>query len=359
MSLVVEALRSGISMPVGSTVTALIVGGACAAILSTTGQTVQAETEVLARIDAAGTRSVVISDTQGRAGITTDAVDRIGRVSGVEWVIGLGPAKDVRAAGNPGGPPAPIRTLYGPLPPQIRTDGLNLGSGLARTGPEAQTTLGLQQPIGGVTSGDEDYAVVGSFTAEDPLLFLNRSLITLPTGGETILRSIHILADTPEQVAQVADAALILLGPEDPTSVAVETSETLAQVRAAVQGELGRFSRRLITLVLAAGLVLVGLNVYGTITSRRRDLGRRRALGASRPTIVTLITTQTTLTAITGAITGTLVTAAILTRITGTPPEPRFSIAIIILTTLTATLAAIPPAIVAAYRDPVRVLRVP
>ncbi len=359
MRLAGEAVRSAGAQPVSSVVTGLIVAGVCAAILSTTGQTVQAEQQVLSRIDAAGTRSIVISDTQGSAGMTADAIERIGRLSGVEWVIGLGPATDVRAAGNPGGNPAAIRIVHGALPAQVTTTGLPIEPGKALVGPDAQTTLGLELPIGGATSEDGGVAIVGSFRADDPLDFLNRSLITGPGPDDTNLRSIHILVATPDQVAQVTDAAVGLIAAQDPTSVGVETSETLAQIRAAVQGELGRYGRQLITLVLAAGLILTGLNVYGTVTNRRRDFGRRRALGASRSTIVTLIATQTALVAATGAIIGSAVTAAIVQRLTSNPPDLRFTSAIIILATIIATLAAIPPALVAAYRDPVRVLRVP
>ncbi len=355
-----EAVRTAASQPVASVVTALIVAAVCAVILSTTGQTVQAERQVLAQIDAAGTRSIVISDTQGSAGITADAVDRIARLSGVEWVIGLGPATDVRSAGNPGGRPAAVRAFHGALPPQVQVDGPSLQPGRALVGPEAQATLGLILPFGGVV-GEEvgDMAVVGSFEADDPLAFLNRSLLTVPRPDETTLRSIHVLTRRPSDVAVVTDAALAVLGPEDPTSVGIQTSETLAAIRAAVQGQLGRFGRRLVTIVLAVGLVLAGLNVYGAVTTRRRDFGRRRALGASRPLIVGLVAAQTFVVALLGASVGTVGTAFVLTRVTGTPPDPTFALAIAVLAVLATTVAALPPALVAAYRDPVRVLRIP
>ncbi len=359
MRLLIEAARSAVAQPVASIVTGLIVAGACAAILSTTGQTIQAEQQVLSQIDAAGTRSVVISDTQGTAGITKDAVDRVSRISGVEWVLGLGPATDVRAAGNPGGNPAAIRPIHGHLPTQITASGLRIDPGSALVGPQAQTTLGFETPVGGVTTDTSGLAVVGSFRAEDPLLFLNRSLITRPDPDDMSIRSVHILVETPDQVGQVTDAALMLIAAQDPTSIGIETSETLAQVRAAVQGELGRYGRQLITLVLGAGLILTGLNVYGTVTTRRRDFGRRRALGASRSTIITLIAVQTFLTAALGAITGSIITAALLQRLTNNATDLRFATAITILATFAASLAAIPPALIAAYRDPVRILRVP
>ncbi len=351
------------SQPVTSVVTGLIVGAVCGVILSTTGQTVQAEQQVLSRIDEAGTRSVTITDTNGAAGIRPDAVARISRVSGVEWVIGLGPAQDIRAAGIPAGNPAAVRAFYGNLPPDvIASDRWAQNPGTVLVGPDAQQTLGLSVPAGGVTTGDgDDLAVVGGFTAADPLGFLNRSALTVANPAETdpVVRSIHILAATPEGVTTVAEAALLMLDAADPTSIGVETSATLAGIRAAVQGELGEYGRQLVTLILAVGLILVALNLYGSVTVRRRDFGRRRALGAGRTTIITLITTQTMVVALIGATLGTLIGGGLVWRWTDTPPDLPFSIAIATLATLTATLAAIPPALIAAYRDPVRILRVP
>lgn len=359
MRLLVEAIRSALAQPVATVVTGLIIAGACAVILATTGQSVQAEQQVLSRIDEAGTRSIVISDTVGDAGITTDAVDRIARLSGVDWVVGLGPATDVRAAGIPGGNPAAIRFLYGDFPPQIRvTRQPPFEIGEAIVGPDAQKTLGLQVPVGGVV-GETDYTVVGAFAASDPLMFLNRSVIARPGPDQRVLRSIHILVTDPARVAGVTDAALLVLGADNVTSVAVETSETFAALRAAVAGELGRFSRQLVAVVLAAGLVLTALAVYGAVTSRRKDFGRRRALGASRPTIVALVALQTGAAAVSGAVIGTVITGVALTQTSGQAPDTPFTMAIAILAVLTAVLAAIPPAVVAAYRDPVRVLRVP
>ncbi len=357
MKLFIEAVRSAGAQPVSSVVTTLIVGGVCAAILSTTGQTVQAEQQVLGQIDAAGTRSVVIADSQGSAGMTTAAVERIAALSGVEWVVGLGPAFDVRPVANPGGAPVAVRTVHGPLPPVV--GGSLPEPGRAITGASARDVLGFLTPFGGVVGDDGDLAIVGVFEAGEPLEFLERSILTRPAPDDDTVRTIHILASDSRLVGQVAEAALAVLGPEDPSSVAVETSETLAAVRAAVQGELGRFSRQLVTLVLGAGLVLTGLNVYGSVTTRRKDFGRRRALGASRPTIIGLIAIQTGITAAVGAVTGSVVASVALVRLTDNLPDTRFAIAVGVLAVISALFAALPPGLVAAYRDPVRVLRVP
>ena len=359
MKVLAEAWRSAVSQPVSSVVTALVVAGVCAAVLLTTGQTIRAEQDVLSQIDAAGTRGIVVSDSGGTAGLNIDAVDRIKNLAGVEWVVGLGPASDVRAAGNPGGSPAAIRYIYGDLPTQIQIATRTPNERDALVGPNAQTALGLQTPLGGVIGGDAGLAIIGPFIATEPLTFLNRSLIRRPLATELELKSIHILASTPDVVRDLTTGVLLVLGPEDPTSVAVQTSETLAAVRAAVQGELGRFGRNIVSIALAAGVVLTALAVYGAVSSRRRDFGRRRALGASRPTIVALVAFQTGLAAVVGALIGSFVTSAILVQTTGDLPDTEFVFAIIVLAILSAVLAAIPPALVAAFRDPVRVLRIP
>jgi len=46
-------------------------------------------------------------------------------------------------------------------------------------------------------------------------------------------------------------------------------------------------------------------------------------------------------------------------RLAGSLPSPGFTFGVVVLTLLTALLAAVPPAVLAAYRDPVRILRVP
>jgi len=149
-----------------------------------------------------------------------------------------------------------------------------------------------------------------------------------------------------------------VLDASDPTGVAVQTSEALVAVGAAVQGQLGSWGRNLVTLLLGAGLVLTALNVFGAVTTRRRDLGRRQALGASRLDIGVLVTAQTVVTAIIGSFIGVAAGSIVVTDVLDVAPELEFGLAIGILAVLATAVAAIPPAVVAAYRDPVRILRV-
>lgn len=361
-TLVSEAWRIAIASPVSTTVLVLITAGVTAFILSTTGQTVRAEQQVLARIDQAGTRLVSVFDSDGTADIPVDAVELVGRLSSVEWVIGLGYATDGRnTALGQGGAPVAVREVWGELPTEVVVNGRAPGPGEGLIGVDAQTTAGLELPLGSLDVGDHQVALVGGFTAGDALGFLQSGVLVRPTDATGArLRSIHVLATTPAQVEPLTRAVLGVVGAEDPLKLALETSQTLADVRIAVSGQLGAYGRDLVLAALAASLVLVALVVYGSVSLRRQDFGRRRALGAGRPTIISLVATQSLTVAAIGALVGAVVGTAIVWRLTGGPPTTiRFTLAIIALTILAALAASIPTALIAAYRDPVRVLRVP
>ncbi len=99
--------------------------------------------------------------------------------------------------------------------------------------------------------------------------------------------------------------------------------------------------------------------LYGLVMMRRKDFGRRRALGATRSLIVTLLLAQTAILAVIGITIGTAASTIIL-RISGDPlPGLAFMGALGILTLATAMIAAAIPAIIASRREPIRELRVP
>lgn len=359
--LLAEALRVALAQPVATTVTAVIVAAACGVIVSTTGQTVAIERDVLGRIDDAGTRTIVIEDTEGRAGLAPDTVARVEALAGMEWAVGFGPASDVRPAGLGGAPAVPIRSYVGDLPAAVSTSAWDPQPGVALAGVEAIRALGFETaagPVQTVGARETQMGVMGWLRAEAPLEFLNRALLTVPDEDEQVVR-IVALASSAERVPGLAAAITAVLDPADPSSVAIRTSDALVQVRAAVQGELGTWGRNVVMLALGAGLVLTALNVFGTVITRRRDFGRRRALGASRLDIIALVTAQTVVTAIGGAVAGIIIGTVVVHQILGTAPQLEFGVAVAILAVIAAGVAAMPPAVIAAYRDPVRILRVP
>ena len=349
------------AQPVPTAVTAVIVGAVCAVIMATTGQTVAIERDVLGRIDDAGTRTIVIEDSQGRAELDPGAVARIEALTGVEWAVGFGAARDVRPVGLDGAPAVPIRGYFGAMPALVATSRWDAEPGTALAGLRAVAALGFATAAGPVehaASSEPEIGVVGWLSAEPPLDFLNRAILTVADPDEQVVRIIA-LAASAEQVPRLSTAISAVLDPADPTSVTIRTSDALVEVRAAVQGELGTWGRSLVTIVLGAGLVLTALNVFGAVTSRRRDFGRRRALGASRVDIVVLVTAQTAAIATVGAVAGIGLGSLVVQQVLGTAPSVEFAVAIGVLAVIAAAAAAVLPAIIAAYRDPVRILRVP
>ncbi len=362
-ALVSEAVRIAASLRVPTSMTLAIVATCSLLVVGTIGQTVRAEQDVLGRIDQAGTRTIVVTDERGTAGLTCDTVRQIGRLSAVEWVVGLGFALDGRNVALPhaDATAVAVRTVWGGLPPEISILGRRPRAGEAIVGPDAAASLRLAQGMGAVEIGQRTIPVVAGFRARDALADLNGSVLVMPaeSDADCPVRSIHILARSPGAVAPLVAAILEVLGPDSAGKVSLETSSALADVRSAVGGELGQYSRRLVLAAFGAGLVLVALVTYSAITQRRQDFGRRRALGATRTDIVVMVAIQTALTGGLGAGAGIAVGCLIVLRMTGGLPDAAFLGAVMVLATYASVLAAIPPALAAALRDPVRVLRVP
>jgi len=111
------------------------------------------------------------------------------------------------------------------------------------------------------------------------------------------LNSVVILSRDSGSVALITDIARRLVADIPRDAVTVSTSEEMAALRAAVGGELSRQGRMVMLAVLGAAAAATLINVWGFVLMRRRDFGRRRALGATRATIVVLVVGQVFLTA--------------------------------------------------------------
>lgn len=359
LTIVEEGVAMAFTNPLATTVTGLLVAAVCATTLLTAGQTSAAESATLSQIDLAGTRTIVVTDSSGSAGLTTRSLDRIKQISGVEWAVGLGKIIDARSfAVGDAGPAVPIRPIYGEAPFLTQVIGRSPARGQVILGPEGLQMLGLAYPSGPLVSAGGPMVAIGEFRASPPMEYLEEGGLTRAEEG-TPLTKVTVVALNPSYVGQLTKAVLAVLGVEDSRSLTVETSEVLANVRLAVAGELGSYSRSIVLLVAAAGMVLVAITVMGSVTAHRRDFGRRRALGSSRSTIVVLVLIQSLTGALAGSIVGTGVSVAVVHRLVGGAPDPTFIAAVALLSVISAALGALWPALTAAFRDPVRVLRVP
>ncbi len=357
-----EAAATARSQPVASVLTILMISGMVLTVMLTTGRTVGAEQQVLGSIDTAGTRSITIRAEQA-AGLTVDVLDRVAHIDGIEWVGAFSAATDATNTLIPDGARVPVRYAYG-----HHLDRLGISAQSPLPGEEAYASpisaaqLGLPDATGSITlTTGPSYTVAGSLDVPDFLTGLQPvTLIPRPTAtGTEPVAILIVIADRPDLVAPVSDAVLSVLAPTDATKITVHTSETLAQLRALIQAKLGSFSRGLVLAVLALTGTLVAILLTGLVLMRRKDHGRRRALGATRTLIVALLLAQTSILATIGILTGTIASTAILLTSADPLPGAGFTAALGILALTTALVAALAPAIIASHREPIRELRVP
>lgn len=362
-----EAVASARSQPVASSVAVLMVAGMCATVLLTTGRAVGAEREVIASIDAAGTRSIVVR-ADAASGLDTDVLERLAPIDGLAWVGAFGAADDVRNVAFPGGTAVPLRSLYTADFSAFGIDGpesnLMQSVDVAYASRAALEQFGMTDSAGGATSEDgRVYAVAGRLVVPDYLRVLEPLVVTPRVPARSApaepISVLVVVTTRPALVAPVSDIVRSVLDVEDPATVTIATSEELSNLRGLVEGQLRTFSAGLVGGVLAVTAALVAGTFYGVTTLRRKDFGRRRALGASQRLIVVLLLTQVLLLGALGAVLGAIAAGAALAVSADPLPGLSFFVAVAVLATGTSTTAAVLPALAAARRDPLRELRVP
>lgn len=355
-----EALASSLAQPVASLLTLVMVVAMCAGIVLTTGRTVGTEQSVLATVDSVGTRSLVVR-AEAQAGLTSDVLERISRLSGVQWAAAFSDASDVDNSRIAEGEKVALRSVWSSDLGKLGIDAGRFPPGSAWASEGALASLGLPGGTGSVsTDGGAEVDVVGTAASYEHLSVIGESvLVPMPPSTIGSVGYVIVIASEPETVRPLTRSIGPLLAPTNPEGITVTTSARYADLRAVLEGTLGGFGRGLVILIAGAGAILVGATQYGLVQMRRKDFGRRRALGATRGLIVLLVVCQVLLVATVGALLGTLGSAVLLV-IGGHPlPSVEFLVATGTLAIVVAVLAALLPAQRAASRDPQHELRVP
>lgn len=360
-----EVVVATTAQRVFATVTLLVVGGSTFTILATAGRSAAAEEAVLSQIDTQGTRTVVVQAKGTQPGMTTSTVDSLARLNAVEAVVGLGPVTDATAAALPQGSRIGVRLGYG------RIDGTdllqpvkNIGVRTAMTSLASARAAGLPGGAGTVRLIDGEDLLVTRTLAVPAYLRDLEPLTLIPADRSTRqhphpLSTIVVLARRPEDVTSVGNAVRGLLTDVPPDGATIQSSAAMATLRAAIGGELTRQSRNVVLGLLAASAAATFVNVWGMVLLRRKDFGRRRALGATRLTIVMLVVLQVVVVALLGALGGAASGAAWLMLKGEARPALSYTSALCVALVTVASAAAALPAGFAARRDPIAELRVP
>ncbi|WP_295126036.1 FtsX-like permease family protein [uncultured Leifsonia sp.] len=338
-----------------------MIGSMCAAIVLTNGRSVASERAVLATIDNAGTRSITIT---ARSGETFDSglVERVLSLTEIEWV---GASQFISDASNSqilDGHTVGVRRLWASSWKRIGLPSPQNGSASVYATDATLASLGLADGVGTIRARDGiEWFVAGTAQLPSFLAALGSSVLILEKERTTTERfdQITVLTRSTSHIEAIANVLGTLVNLDDPSKFTISASQQLAEVRSAVRGQLSEFGRNLALGITSITSVLTCSVMILSVMQRRRDFGRRRALGATRSLIAALIVAQTGGLSAIGAIAGIGVASTVLMTTDAPTPPLDYLAAVAVLAIQVSLVAAIVPAILASRRDPIRELRVP
>ncbi len=357
-----EAVATSWANKVPSVLVLLLVAVMVAATLTTVGRTAAAEQQLAQRLDDAGSRILSITDSRARGLIPSSIVAEAGALSVTERAVGTTTATDVVAGPvGRGASRVPAWGIVGDIEDVVTlTAGRKPELGEALVSASAMEVLGFDAPYGwtldAAVGNASEYPIVGEFTPKPPFKQYGEGVVYL--AGDVNSSTLQVLIHESSQAVAAQQAVLGLIAPTDITDLQISSPIGIAELRHQVMGDLGSFGKGLLLGVLAGGALLVAIVVLADVLVRRKDLGRRRALGASRGVIVALVTMRTLFPALVGAAIGIACGSGVASWMGAVPPGD-FVIAVAVLAILVAVGSAVPPAVFAATRDPVAVLRTP
>lgn len=359
LALLREALASAWGRPIVAALTTLMVAGMCVAVLMTQGRAVGTQQAILGSLDDAGTRALIVRAGQG-AGLDLSVLERLQGVSSIESATAFGPAVDAVNSSVPGGTRVALRDAYGlevPHLPELEN--------IAVASEAARERLGIRDVLGSVTVTDgREAAVVAAFEPPDGLEFLEPLLLTPhdidpATASQTPVTTVVVIAATAADVVPLREFVVSVLDVVDPTGVTIETSAELAELRGIVEGQLSGDAQTLTAAIFALAAALVAAVTTALVMMRRRDYGRRRALGASQRLIVGLVLLQAAGLAVIGSLLGAAGSFVTLFAMGSPQPGAAYYAAVCTLAIAISVLASVLPAAWAARREPAHELRVP
>jgi putative ABC transport system permease protein len=353
-----EASVSAVTQRAATALIVLVATAMSFTALLTAGRSSATESDVQQRLLDAGSRLTVIRDAKSQ-GIIGSAVVRVLQTSDdVTAVLALSQPEDA-ASGVIGlsGERVPLWLAQGDLRASVQlTSGRWPSRGEAIAGPGARNALAQKHSFGWVVAAGSraEYPVVGTYEAKSPFQEIDAGLVAL--GDIDSFDSLYVLSATPRGVPAMQALAISVIGPADLDDLAVESSVALAVVNRRVLEDLRRNAQYQLSGLLAVGGGLASSITFADALLRRREMGRRRVLGARRLTLLALVVLRVLYSAAFGAILGGSAGVA-LTLYWGVTVSWEFAASAVVLSTFAAVLGSVAPAVLAAHRDPVAVLR--
>lgn len=360
-----EVLRESWAMTwfsrIPSALIMVVVAAMCLTTVLTVGSSAGAVASVTHRMEEAGSRRLVVGDGGQQGFVNERTLGQVRALSSVESAHALGlPFDVVNGVFGAGGPSVPVWPVIGDstgMVTLVRGRAPQPGEAIVST--TRLATLRLEEPAGYLVDpeGQRQFPIVGSFTPAAGFEDLAAGALVIAPAGATG-QELRVIVDDITRAPVTVRAVMGVLSPADPSAVRLESPTSLAQTARDLHAQLVRQGRSLLLLILGAGGFFVAAVVLADVLVRRRDLGRRRTLGISRLDLTALVVLRAWWTASLGAALGVAV-GLWLTSHQGVAVPLDFAVATAVLGALLAAVASVPPAIFAAMRDPVAVMRTP
>lgn len=365
--------------PMRATLSALGIAIGIAAMIAVIGISTSSEARVQEKIASLGTNQLTVSagkDLFGKAStLPSDAVERVSRIDGVEAVAWLGTLESlsvyrnamINEGANSG---LTIAATDHALLAATRAE-LRAGSWLnaateqfpaVALGATAAKRLGIHTVGSQIWLGGQEFTVVGILQPVP----LAPELDTMALIGGEIATKLFGFSGAPttlyersgdEAVAAVRDLIPPTVNPEAPNEVSVSRpSDALAAQHTIDQAFTG-----LLVGVGSIALLVGGIGVANTmvitVLERRREIGLRRSLGATRAHIRHQFLVEAVLLASYGGVVGTLlgcgITAVVAQANGWALAIPLFVIgAGVVVTVVVGAVAGVLPAVRAARTSP-------
>lgn len=231
----------------------------------------------------------------------------------------------------------------------------------------AEKAIGMIGPAGGLRANgvlrrvrDDptgDLAVVGQITLSQGGV-LGSTVGLSPAASSDAASRLVVVASTFSDVPRVERLLPGVLG-LDPGTLRIESLARASDTLGAVTANVDRFGGVLVVVSVGVGSLFLSLIAFGIVQGRRRDFGRKRALGASRVQLVVMVLMQILVPSLLGCTMGAVSGWLAVFVVEGGRPSATFGVSVVVLGILATIAAALIPALLAAYRDPVLALRVP
>lgn len=344
-----------------STAVVVSVVALSAGLVVTHGRTRAAEASLVEELQSAEHRQVLIRVSGPAIADPGPLAQVLGEIGSVEWAVALGPTVDVRNVALPGGEPIAMRAAAGTAAFEAFGMGAAPASG-AYVSYEGQLASGLESPWTGALVDAAGIERVLRGPVDLPVMLRRLGPVALTPSATGDLPAVSLVAfsvGSLDDVDAVTDTAVALFPAEHRRSLQVQRSGGLLAARDAVHNEFGSLAPTLLAALLVGTGTCVAAGALAGVLARRRDYGRRRALGASREAIGALVAVHAIALSVAGAAAGTGGAVLFLIATGSSAPPLDFLVAVVTAAVTIGSAASVLPAVAAARREPLRELRVP